>query len=340
MPETDVSAGKEDSGKGWPRLVLGRKAIILLAVTYLILISTLAYVILQNSRFASEAGASDYSLISADIAWMDAETFLQKQRTMTVSYVDLKQGLVDYEGNHSLAGRYSVFFQDLTTGAWVGLDERKTFMPASLLKMPTVIAILKKVGQGSISLDTVVTLTPDMIDTDFGTLGYKGAGYEITVHDLLKYVITESDNTALWALNSLLTSDDYVAARAAIGMPYVSQEEDLAVSPKSYSNILRALYMSTYLERPLSQLALSMMAETEYNNQLPAGVPPGIKVAHKVGYFSDGGYVHDCGIVYVPEKPYILCVMSVNTTMEEADDAISHISAMTYEFVTAGHATS
>jgi beta-lactamase class A len=154
------------------------------------------------------------------------------------------------------------------------------------------------------------------------------------VRELLKYMIRESDNTALWALDSLLTVQEYADARAAVGLPLPENVDDTTVSPKEYSNILRALYLSTYLRRTFSQLALSMLAETEYDKQLQGGVPPGVKVAHKVGYYQSGGSFHDCGIVYVPDKPYILCVMSRDSTLAEANAAISGISSIAYEYVT------
>ncbi|MCX6820652.1 MAG: serine hydrolase, partial [Candidatus Aenigmarchaeota archaeon] len=104
------------------------------------------------------------------------------------------------------------------------------------------------------------------------------------------------------------------------------------------SNILRALYLSTYLHRSFSQLALSMMSETDYTNQLQAGIPADIKVAHKIGFYATGGYYHDCGIVYVPDKPYIVCVMSRDSTPQEANVAISGISGIVYRYVTTGSA--
>ncbi|MCX6820653.1 MAG: class A beta-lactamase-related serine hydrolase [Candidatus Aenigmarchaeota archaeon] len=313
------------------------RTVALLVATNIVLAAALVYVLMQNAQIQA-AHKSNFDLLSANIAWMDLDDFLQKQKTMTVSYLDLKQSMLGYMDSQKLSGRYSVYFEDLTTGAWTGIDERETFIPASLLKMPTVIATLKKVELGSLSLDTAIVLTDDMIDYNFGNLSDKGPGYAITVKDLLKFAVRDSDNTALWALDSLLTPDEYIAARAAVGMPYVSQADDLKVSPKSYSNILRSLYMSTYLRRTFSQLALSMMAETDYNNEMPAGVPVGTTVAHKVGYNMYGGYYHDCGIVYAPDKPYILCVMSRNSTLEEADIAIRKISFMTYNYVMTGHA--
>jgi len=341
MSETTEGGAQGDAAAtAKPGFSLGRRTAIFLISMNIVLAAALIYAVLQNAQLTRDGSGSQFSLLSSKVAMLDVSEFLQEQKTMAVSYAPMKQSLIDYRTNHNLAGRYSVYFEDLTTGAWVGLDEKDTFIPASLLKMPSVVAILKKLETGGIAMDTTVTLTPGMIDFESGTLAYNGAGYVITVRELLTYVTKDSDNTALWALNSLLTPDEYSAARAAVGLPFKSVEDDAAVSPKQYSNILRSLYLSTYLRREFSQLALSMLSETEYTNELQAGIPASVNIAHKVGFYQTGGYYHDCGIVYVLEKPYILCVMSKDSTLVEANAAISGVSSIVYEYVTSGHTAS
>jgi beta-lactamase class A len=340
MPDTTEGGAHVDAvAAAKPGFSLGRRTAIVLISMNIMLAAALIYVILQNAQLQA-AHAPKFDLLSANIAWMDVDSFLQKQKTMTVSYAPMKQSLVDYVDAHGLRGMYSIYFEDLTTGAWVGIDEKDKFTPASLMKMPTLIAILKKVELGSISLDDNLTLTKGMLDFESGTLAYNGAGYSISVRDLLKYMIRESDNTALWALNGQLTIREYTGVWNAVGLTAPNFVDNATISPKEYSNILRALYMSTYLRRTFSQLALSMLAETEYDAQLQGGVPAGVNVAHKVGYYQEGGYYHDCGIVYVPDRPYILCVMSKDSTLLEANTAISGISSIVYGYVTSGQATS
>lgn len=340
MPDTtETTARERATAVVRLGLTFDRRTVMVLISLNVVLAAALAYVVLQNAQLQADHFPK-FDLLSANIAWMDVDDFLEKQKTMAASYTGLKQELLSYRDSQGLDGRYSIYFEDLTTGAWVGIDEKEKFIPASLLKMPTLVAIMKKVEVGGISLDTTVVLTSDMIDYESGTLAYNGAGYAITVRELLKYMIRESDNTALWALNSLITTQEYVDARAAIGLPMPKSTDEASVSPKEYANILRALYFSTYLRRTFSQLTLSMLAETNYDGQLQSGVPEGVKVAHKVGYYEDGGNYHDCGIVYAPGKPYILCVMSKDSTLTEANAAIKGISSIVYKHVTSGQATS
>jgi hypothetical protein len=56
-----------------------------------------------------------------------------------------------------------------------------------------------------------------------------------------------------------------------------------------------------------------------------------IKVAHKIGVFEESDASQDvftdCGIIYVPNRPYILCAFVLDTN-EQAKKHISYISKM------------
>jgi hypothetical protein len=150
---------------------------------------------------------------------------------------------------------------------------------------------------------------------------------------LINYLVKESDNTALIALNNLLNEDEINTARLALGLPHINPNNVTLLSPKQYSNSFRSLYFSTYLNREFSQLALSILSDTDYRTQLVTGVPTDVKVSHKYGAYRNGGYFHDCGIIYLPKKPYMLCIMSHDSSKEEADRVISELSSMIYNFV-------
>jgi beta-lactamase class A len=280
------------------------------------------------------SASSDNQLPSEDLAWLNVDLFLEKQNQTTVVYDDLKKSL--YFILSSTQGHYALYFEDLTTGASIGINEQEDFVPVSLLKVPLMIATLKEVEEGAVSLNQLVTLDKEDIDSSSGDLWEKGAGYQITVKDLLVDLIQHSDNTAVYALSRHVVSEKAVEeSRSILGLISTSNDSNGSnISPMDYSNMLRELYFSNYLRKPFSELALTLMTNTDYNSQIPAGVPVNIKVAHKIGVYLTEGYYHDCGIVYAPGKPYILCVMSKNTDSLEADKVISQISKIVYDYTT------
>ncbi|MBI4151120.1 hypothetical protein HY492_03270 [Candidatus Woesearchaeota archaeon] len=63
------------------------------------------------------------------------------------------------------------------------------------------------------------------------------------------------------------------------------------------------------------------------------GIATEVKVAHKVGFWKDDKQNHDCGIVYLPEKNYLICVMSRNTEFADASRVTTDISRAVYQFM-------
>jgi hypothetical protein len=70
---------------------------------------------------------------------------------------------------------------------------------------------------------------------------------------------------------------------------------------------------------------------------LIAELPKSIRVAHKYGergVYQDGVLIgielHDCGIVYAPENPYYLCVMTRGTELKKLSNLIADISAKVF----------
>jgi beta-lactamase class A len=322
-------------------LILSLVIITLISVSFSIYLFTFNKILANQSILQRacnpDTGTMDYQLLSPDIAWLSANDFLLRQQQTTTRYSDLKNSVSIILSNTK--GQYAFYFEDLTTGAWIGINENQEFMPLSLFKVPVMIATLKEVETGQATLDQVVVLDKLDIDNRSGDLWKKGAGYKITVKDLLLHLIHQSDNTAFEALNRhVIDKDIMFESVIAMGLPEPTLN-DTRVTVKEYSAMLRGLYFSTYLRKPFSELALTLMLESDFNSQIPAGLPKDVKVAHKVGFYTWEGYYHDCGIIYATNKPYLLCVMSMNTDIKEADRVISQISKITYDSVVANNST-
>ncbi|MGV8130538.1 MAG: serine hydrolase [Candidatus Pacearchaeota archaeon] len=226
------------------------------------------------------------------------------------------------------------FIQDLRTGSWSGKNERMGFAPASLLKVPIMMAILKKVDRGELNLDDKLVIRSEDIDNTYPTTYEKRAGEEVTIEELLKCMITNSDNTAKNTLIRQLFSYevDDVFKHVGIPNPYLPENLDKTTSPRDYSRFFKSLYYSTYLSTELSKFALKLTTNTQTENLIPEGVPTNVEVAHKFGIYNENE-LHDCGIRYHEKNPYILCVMTRNLGSVESADIIRKISKETYEFV-------
>ena len=282
----------------------------------------------------SRKEAQNHAPIGCSEAWSDFENYLAHQPA-PAPVAELKSSIENLLTNSYVKGQYSVYFEDLNSGAWFGINETNLYNQWSLLKVKVAVTVLKKVERREIDLAARVKLTPaDLAGASLRPASDQ-AGDEPTVRELLERLIRYSDNSASFALSRLFKAGEFQDTLLAVGTLPAPPDKPRnflpPVSPKEYANALRDLYFAKYLSKPSSDLVLALMADTVYDSQIRMGLPPDIRVAHKVGFNADCGEFHDCGIIYLPAAPYILCILSKNSTREEADRVISEISRQVYE---------
>jgi beta-lactamase class A len=142
----------------------------------------------------------------------------------------------------------------------------------------------------------------------------------------------------MMALRALLTEDDLKNTFAQVGVPFTIQGEDLRLSVKQYASFFRILYNASYLNRENSEYALSVLARIAFDQGLRGTLPQTMPIAHKFGERSNLGtdgpnQLHDCGILYYPESPYLLCVMTRGDNIPHLQQAIQAISDVIYKDV-------
>ncbi len=197
-----------------------------------------------------------------------------------------------------------------------------------------MIAILKEVDRKEIKLDDKIIITPEDVDNSYA-LSYEPlqTGSKETISDLLRRMMVLSDNTAKNALRRQLSLEeiDSVFIHTGIPNPYLLKN-DHTVSPRGYTRLFKTLYYSTYLSPELSERALDLSTDTQEENLISRGVPPEIQVAHKFGIIENDS-LHDCGIVYHPNNPYFLCLMTKDLSLEDSSELIYKISKDVFNFV-------
>lgn len=229
--------------------------------------------------------------------------------------------------------KFGLYLQDAKSGSWLGINERENFVPASLLKIPIAMAIFKKIEKGEIKIDQKVEITQADLDTAAGAPQRLNAGGRETVWNLIKLMIKISDNAAKNALKRQLLPEEIneVFTHVGIDNPYLQENENNLVAPRQFARLFKALYFSTFLTPEFSEKLLDLTTETRVESLIAAGVPWEIQVAHKYGERFD--LLHDCGIIYQPERPYFLCIMTSNIPLPEAQGLVKDISGEVYKFI-------
>ena len=245
---------------------------------------------------------------------------------------ELKSIVQKYENEGSDIG---VYFEFLNTGANVSINQDKRFWPASLSKMPTAFVVMKKVELGEWKLDNELILYYEDRNDAFGELYKKEVGTRLTIEELLKELIVNSDDTAHRILIRNLEGGDFEKMLSALGMEEL-YNKDYDITAKEYSRVFRSLYTSSYLKRNYSTFLLELLSSTNFNDFLGGGIPRDVIFSHKIGEHDPESTYLDSGVVYIPDRPYLLTVM-VNTKSsggrEKAKEIMQEISKASYQYV-------
>src|SRR5215510_2051031 len=257
-----------------------------------------------------------------------------------------------------------VAFRDLATGDTLFLNADDSFHAASTMKVPVMIELFRRVDSHALRLDqgillinkfgSIVDGSPYALDpgSDSDSSAYSLTGTRVTVRELIDRMITRSSNLATNALIELVTASSANATAHALGATHIRVlrgVEDSKAFSANLNNTTTARDLAVLLDaietgKAASRSSCDAMREVltrqEFNDEIPAGLPAGVKVAHKTGWIT--GVRHDAAIVYPPgRKPYVLVVL----TRDIPDDTVARrliadISRLVYAAVVPGNAAS
>lgn len=296
------------------------------------------YVHSFKNNLNSDCDFSKYEYINKEMK-CDSRLVIKK-----TGYEEFKRNLLEViEENKTInnINDVSIYFRDLQNGPTLGIQEHELFTPASLLKVPLLMTYFNL-------RDSV----PDLFDRElFFQKSNKFVSQNITpgksiklnnaytINSLLEYMIKYSDNQAYFILFNYLykispNTDLLKETLVDLGVLYPKSFIEETLSVKSYSSIFVQLFHSSYFnKKETSEEILSLLTDVDWKNGLNAGVPEDIKISHKFGERNMEGMkqLHDCGIIYFPENPYLLCIMTRGNDFQKLSSFIGLVSKMFYE---------
>jgi beta-lactamase class A len=229
---------------------------------------------------------------------------------------------------------FAFFFEYLPTGTSIGVNEKLPFTAASLIKVPGIMAYYRQMENNGFSLDgQAVRIQEKHIDKGFGSLWMRGVGATVSLDEAVRLALIESDNTASYIVADNVARKHFEEVYEGLDIDLMKESGKIDISAKSYISIFKALYFAAILTKEHSQEILDMLSQTRFNDKLVAGVPQGVKVSHKIGVYAGENIFQDCGIVYVPSRPYALCMIS-KAAESETNDRMKKVSATVYQYVT------
>lgn len=230
-------------------------------------------------------------------------------------------------------GSVGVVATDLATGESAAVNPTWTFPAASVAKVPIAMALLHLVTEGRVSLQEKVVYHAD---TDYeggaGSLQFElKDGDAVSLDRLLERMIRVSDNIARNMIERYIGSDTIRQYMLDQGVqpPYYAPWP--LMTAEGSDTLLRRLDAGKAGISPeLTRLLLDHMEHTVFNDRIPAGLPPDVTVAHKVGTLEND--VHDVGIVYAPDRSFILSVFTENIPYDDATSLIARLASVMYGY--------
>ncbi len=227
---------------------------------------------------------------------------------------------------------------------------------ASTMKVPVMFRLYREADSHSLSLDRKIFLVnqfTSIVDgsgysldstVDGDTAMYHSVGDSVPVRDLIRHMITRSSNLATNTLIALANADSVNAMMRALGASRMrvlrGVEDEKAFEAKlnntatarDLGTLLRALQTGRAASPRSTGEMLDVLMAQQFNEKIPAGLPKGVRVAHKTGDIT--AIAHDAAIVYPAGRaPYILVVLTKGIPKEPAADSlIADISRDIYAY--------
>lgn len=270
------------------------------------------------------------------------------QNIMNNSEINLEKPLQEFIGQKKYDNEVthiSVYYRNLNNGNWFGINEKEMFSPASLMKLPLLLVYLKKTEQNPNIRNEKITYREDPIEAKYiqniEPTKKLVDNEAYTIRELLEYMIRYSDNKASLLLERNISVEDYKKAFTDNNMLFpdlIDGKFDNNLKVIDYAKFFRVLFNGSYVNKELSNYALWLLTQVDFKQWLVAGTEKNIVVAHKFGERSIIGQngieqkqLHDCWIIYYPNHPYLLCIMTRGNTLEILENIVKSISQDIYE---------
>lgn len=282
----------------------------------------------------------NYKFISPLADYEESSELMNKDVQMLKNKV---RGLIDDKIKQGDVYYISVYFRDLLNGPWFGVNMEEKFDPASLLKVPLMIAYLKYEQTNPGTLDSYIKYDKE-IDTVMSQNILPDTGLEAgktyTIYELIYRMVAYSDNAAkdvlFESIDHRLVDKVYDELGVTLG---ADNENSSYLTVREYSSFFRVLFNASYLNAEMSEKALEILSNCSFKMGIRDGVPAGVVVANKFGERGNDTnktfQLHDCGIVYHRYRPYVLCVMTYGRNFNEEAKAIKEISSLIYNKIDA-----
>lgn len=219
---------------------------------------------------------------------------------------------------------------------------------ASIIKLPIMVAAMAAAHEGRLDLEEIHILTDSEKVGGDGILKTYSNRSRLSYMDIIRLMISISDNTATNILITDLSQAAINARMRTIGLTKsqlnrvmmdtlaAKQGRENLVTAREMNQLLTKIYRHELLTAPLCEQMLNMLKQNEDTLTIPKLLPRSatgrpITIAHKTGTLA---YVRgDVGIVYA-DRPFVLSVLVENAgTDAVGEKIIAELALIAFQLV-------
>ncbi len=239
----------------------------------------------------------------------------------------------------------SVVIKDLETGWEIDYRKDRLVPSASLVKIPIMLSCFYAAQENKIGLEDTLYLKASRKVEGSKALKDKPAGTAFTVGELIRPMITQSDNTATNMIIEYMGFDTLNEYFKKIGLKSTNISRkmiDFKQRRRGIENyttagdiafLLEDLYRSKFLNKNVSRQCLLLLGQQKINDRIPRKLPQEETfIAHKTGL--ERSVCHDAGIVFTRKGNFLICVLVEhdNKVAGPAKKFISDIALLAYSY--------
>lgn len=227
----------------------------------------------------------------------------------------------------------------------------KHFPMESVYKFPIAMAVLNQVDTGKLSLSQKIHITKAQMHKTHSPIRdkYPNGNVDLTIADLLKNMVSFSDNNACDILLNVVGGpekvESYIHSLGVKGIAIKTSEYEMSKTwngqfenwsePNDMLQLLKILSKGTALSKSSNDFLMKSMRETSTGpNRIKGLLPKGTVVAHKTGTSGTNAKgitagINDVGIVTMPNGKHFAIVVFISNSSDSTKNIESTIAKVT-----------
>jgi beta-lactamase class A len=226
---------------------------------------------------------------------------------------------------------------DLERGGEASLAADRPFPSASLFKLPILVQVLAQEQLHRLDPDELLEVRPEDWTDGSGVLQAR-VGDRLSVSELTRLMIQESDNIAALVLLDAVGSDSVNAMLDRLGLDGTrvvdrrrGEPGEHVTTARDTARLLSIVASGHLIDPSVSEAALRLLEQPQAHSWLADSLPWWVKVAHKWGDLPSAR--HDAGVVFTPRGTFVSVVLTEDVPPDEAQRVIARTALAGYEYL-------